>query len=167
MVTEYIMLMPVRARSVDVTMTVEYIKNGLPVDSEQMARICQSAADNSIAVVLGFSENYCNSLYIAQAIIDTDGSMKLTRRKLKPTHMERTMFGDAGGECLDSVTDTKVARIGALSCWEHAQPLLKYHAYSQREQIHVSAWPPAREHGISGGLYSMAREGEFQQTVGL
>ncbi|KAJ4214578.1 Carbon-nitrogen hydrolase [Fusarium solani] len=72
--------------------------------------------------------------------------------------MERTIFGDATAECLDSVVDTPLGRIGALSCWEHVQPLLKYHTYSQREQIHIAAWPPVFDHD-GKSLWSMSREG--------
>lgn len=28
-----------------------------------------------------------------------------------------------------------------LNCWEHFQPLLKYHTYAQNEQVHIAAWP--------------------------
>ncbi|POR33132.1 Arylacetonitrilase [Tolypocladium paradoxum] len=78
----------------------------------------------------------------------------LTRRKIKATHMERTIFGEPSAD----VVDTPVARIGALSCWEHLQPLLKYHTYNQREQIHVAAWPPLFKHGGVPDLWSMASE---------
>ncbi|CAN8100789.1 unnamed protein product [Discula destructiva] len=150
------------ARSVDPMLSSEYIKNSLQMDSPQMSRIQQAAAQHKIVVALGFSENHHDSLYIGQAIIDADGKLLNHRRKLKATHMERTIFGDAGVECLDSVVDTAAGvRVGALSCWEHIQPLLKFHTIQQREQIHVSAWPPVYEHGgvADMGLYSMSREG--------
>jgi nitrilase len=53
-----------------------------------------------------------------------------------------------------------VGRVGALSCWEHMQPLLKYHTMSLREQIHVAAWPPIHPAGEGGEvLFSMTAEG--------
>jgi nitrilase len=73
--------------------------------------------------------------------------------------MERTVFGDASGETLNGVVDTSIGRVGALACWEHAQPLLKYYMCSQREQIHVAAWPPVHIHKGSE-LWSLSREGE-------
>lgn len=64
----------------------------------------------------------------------------LTHRS-QPTHMERTIFGDASGDCLAKVVDLpEVGKVGSLSCWEHIQPLLKYYTLSQGEQIHVAAW---------------------------
>jgi predicted amidohydrolase len=128
-----------------------------------MTQICQSAKENNVIVVLGFSENIHDSLYISQAIISNTGSILTTRKKIKATHMERTIFGDSSADCLDSVVDTSIGRVGALSCWEHIQPLLKYHTYAQLEAIHVAAWPPLFEFGgpEDASLFSMSREGVY------
>lgn len=125
-----------------------------------MDLICAAAAANHIQVLLGFSENDADSVYIAQALIGTDGKIKMRRRKMKPTHMERTIFGDASGECLGNVVDSPIGRIGSLACWEHIQPLLKYHTLAQKEQIHVAAWP-VLDPFIQGspGFWSMSTEG--------
>ncbi|KAF9772313.1 hypothetical protein IL306_009977 [Fusarium sp. DS 682] len=148
-----------RARPVDTDLTSRYIKNSMRSDGPEMARIQQCAAENSITVVLGFSENFHNTLYISQAIIDSDGQMLALRRKIKATHMERTIFGDASGDALTSVVDTRIGRVGALACWEHIQPLLKYYLYTHREQIHVAAWPPLYPYKSEKELWSMSREG--------
>lgn len=153
-------IFPSRSRPVDFELSPEYMRNSLRVDSPEMLQIQQCAADHDIVIVLGFSENHHDTLYISQAIIGNDGKILLTRRKIKATHMERTIFGEPSAECLNSVVDTPVARIGALSCWEHLQPLLKYHTYNQREQIHVAAWPPLFQHDGGPELWSMGAEGE-------
>ncbi|KAL2684476.1 Carbon-nitrogen hydrolase [[Neocosmospora] mangrovei] len=145
-------------RPVDPELAARYIRNSLVVESAEMERIRECAAANKIIVALGFSESRHGSLYISQAIIGADGQILTLRSKIKATHMERTIFGDATAECLDSVVDTPLGRIGALSCWEHVQPLLKYHTYSQREQIHIAAWPPVFDHD-GKSLWSMSREG--------
>lgn len=118
-----------------------------------MDTIRKCAAANKIVVVLGYSERDGNSVYIGQCIIDADGEIKMARRKMKPTHMERTIFGDASGGSLTNVAQMSFARVGALSCWEHIQPLLKYHTFQQREEIHVSAWPPLSPHTGGPGAY--------------
>lgn len=125
-----------------------------------MMQIQTCARDNAIAVSLGFSENSNNSIYIAQVLIGPDGEIKCHRRKMKPTHMERTVFGDASGECFASVAALPFARVGALSCWEHIQPLLKYSTFSQGEDIHVAAWPSLTPHSGKSDLWSMSAEGE-------
>ncbi|KAF9534110.1 carbon-nitrogen hydrolase [Crepidotus variabilis] len=147
------------SRPVDFDLSVQYLENSIKVESPEMERVCACASSNNIVVVLGFSENFHNSAYIAQALISNDGRILIKRRKIKPTHMERTIFGDASGDSLKNVVDTNVGRVGMLACWEHAQPLLKYHTYLQREAIHVSAWPPVFEHQNGPGFWSMSREG--------
>ncbi|KAJ5209350.1 hypothetical protein N7449_003729 [Penicillium cf. viridicatum] len=147
------------SRFLDVELNVAYIKNSITLNSPEMNRIQACAKSHSIAVSLGFSENDSNSIYIAQVMIGGDGEIKSHRRKMKPTHMERTIFGDASGECFSSVVELPFGRVGALSCWEHIQPLLKYFMISQREDIHVSAWPSLTPHTGKTDLWSMSAEG--------
>ena len=146
----------------DFDLNVKYVENSLRIDSSEMKQICEAAAENQINVSLGFSERDGDSVYIAQALIDDTGKLRMTRRKMKPTHMERTVFGDASGSCLAKIVDVPdVGKVGGLSCWEHIQPLLKYYTFSQGEQIHVAAWPPL-DPFIQGspGFYSMSVEGK-------
>jgi nitrilase len=127
-----------------------------------MRTIQECAAKHGIVVSLGFSENDNNSLYIAQAIIDTDGKLLMKRRKLKATHMERTIFGDASGSSLNNVVSTGIGkRVGALACWEHAQPLMKFNTLQQKEEIHCAAWPPIAPHTGGPDLWSLSKEGRF------
>ena len=103
-------------------------------------KIRQAAKRNNIVVVLGLSERDGGSLYIAQWIIGPDGETVAQRRKLKPTHVERSVFGEGDGSDL-AVHELDIGRVGALCCWEHLQPLSKYAMYSQNEQVHIAAWP--------------------------
>lgn len=118
-----------------------YALNSLELDSPEFTQIERAAKDLGIAIALGYSERDRGSLYIAQAFIDNDGVTKSTRRKLKPTHVERTQFGDGDGSDIQVVHSNDFGRVGSLSCWEHLQPLTKYAMYSQGEQLHVAAWP--------------------------
>ncbi|KAJ5703196.1 Carbon-nitrogen hydrolase [Penicillium malachiteum] len=147
-------------RLLDVDLNVAYVKNSLRLDSPEMREIQLRAKNNNIAMSLGFAENSNNSLYISQVLIGPDGEIKNHRRKMKPTHMERTIFGDASGECFDSVSELPFARVGTLSCWEHIQPLLKYHTISQQEDIRVAAWPSLFPHTGGSDLWSMSAEGD-------
>jgi len=152
-------------RPVDFDLLNAYMKNSLVVDSDDMRKICKCAAQNSITVVMSFSENDNHSLYISQCTIGADGNIKMLRRKMKPTHMERTMFGDASGGSLNNVVQTPLARVGGLCCWEHIQPLLKYHTYHQREEIHVAAWPPLWPHSGGTDFWSMSKDGKMSQQM--
>ncbi|CZT52717.1 related to aliphatic nitrilase [Rhynchosporium secalis] len=125
------------ARSVDFDMTTLYQKNSLHINSSEMQRIRDCAAQNKIAVALGFAENVHHTLFISQALIGADGDIKIQRRKLKATHMERTIFGDASGDCLRNVVD--VPGIG--------------------NRKFMWLWPPLFYHVEGPGLWSMTREG--------
>jgi nitrilase len=117
-----------------------YFENALVVDSPEWERLKAAAAANRVHVVLGYSERAGGSLYLAQAILDDHGQVVATRRKLKPTHAERTVFGEGDGSHI-AVHATALGRMGALCCAEHIQPLTKYAMFSQHEQVHIAAWP--------------------------
>ena len=117
-----------------------YFDNSLDYESEAADRLRAAAKRNNIYVVMGLSERDGGSLYIAQWIIGPKGDTIARRRKLKPTHAERTVFGEGDGSHL-AVHALEIGRVGALCCWEHLQPLSKYAMYAQNEQVHVAAWP--------------------------
>lgn len=117
-----------------------YHENSVVVNGEHMRRIREAARDSRITVVVGYSEKAFGTLFMAQTIIGPEGQILLHRRKLKPTHVERTLFGEGDGSHI-KVVETPLGRIGALNCWEHLQPLTKYAMYAQNEQIHISGWP--------------------------
>ena len=117
-----------------------YAANSMTRDGAELDRIRRAAARHRIHVVLGFSERAGGSLYMAQAFISDSGELISVRRKLKPTHVERSVFGEGDGSDLQ-VHDTALGRLGGLNCWEHLQPLTKYAMYSQGEEIHVASWP--------------------------
>lgn len=117
-----------------------YHDNSLVIGSAEFDRIRAAARTHGLWVSFGYSEKAAGSLYIAQALIDDQGRTVQTRRKLKPTHVERTLFGEGDGADL-AVVETPIGNIGSLCCWEHLQPLSKYAMYSQNEQIHCAAWP--------------------------
>lgn len=117
-----------------------YHANSLPLNSPEVSRLLEAARDNNINVVMGYSEKDGGSLYMSQLIIARDGRLVANRRKLKPTHVERTVFGEGDGSHL-AVCEMDCGRVGALCCWEHLQPLTKYAMFSMNEQIHIASWP--------------------------
>lgn len=118
----------------------EYAQNSMTSEGPEMGRIRVAAREAQIYVVLGYSAKVGGSLYMAQAFITPEGELQGVRHKLKPTHVERTVFGEGDGSDLQ-VHQTDLGRIGALNCWEHLQPLTKYAMYADNEEIHVAAWP--------------------------
>ncbi|GKZ37983.1 hypothetical protein AbraIFM66950_009875 [Aspergillus brasiliensis] len=148
---------------IDFEMVSEYMKHSLQRDSAEMRTIQECAAANNISVCLGYSENDNDSLYLSQSFIGKDGKIKMYRRKIKPTHIERTIYSEgSGGSLMNVIDEPDVGRVGALSCWEHSQPLLRYHTYSQGEEFHVAAWPPMNYYSSfleDSALWSRCRDG--------
>jgi aliphatic nitrilase len=114
-------------------------------DSPLLEPIYRAARDNAITVVLGYAERDHGTLYIAQQTIGPDGELIHARRKLKPTHLERSMFGEGDGTDI-AVHQLPWGRLGALNCWEHIQPLVKFAMFSQHEEVHAGAWPSLSLH---------------------
>ena len=160
-----------------------YFNNSMEVDSPEFKRLTKAANDLNIWLSFGFSERDGGSLYISQALIDNEGQIALNRRKLKPTHVERTVFGDGDGSDL-KVCETTIGNIGMLNCWEHLQPLSKYAMYSQHEHIHIAAWPSfslyrgaahalgaevnnsaSQIYAVEGGCFVLAPCGLVDQTM--
>ena len=117
-----------------------YHENCLAADSRAFEELRQIARDSGVFLSAGASERDHGSLYISQFLFDDQGELLQARRKLKPTHVERTVFGEGNGSHLE-VLNTQIGNIGQLSCWEHLQPLTKYAMYSMHEQVHIAAWP--------------------------
>ncbi|MER6416443.1 carbon-nitrogen hydrolase family protein [Streptomyces humidus] len=117
-----------------------YHANSPTVDGRHITAVRQAARRTGVTVALGYSEKDHGSLYMAQTLIAPDGGVLLHRRKLKATHVERSLFGESDGSHL-KVVDTPLGRVGALNCWEHVQPLNRYAMYAQHEQVHIAAWP--------------------------
>lgn len=134
------------SNATDIEKNVSYIHNSLSYDSPEFESILTTIKENPINVVLGFSERAQNSVYIAQCIIDKTARVRMKRRKMKPTHVERVLFGDGKSSDLSNVTklsfnNTPDIEVGCLNCWEHMQPLLTFNSATQHEKVHVGSWP--------------------------
>ncbi|WP_239155577.1 nitrilase-related carbon-nitrogen hydrolase [Amycolatopsis sp. FDAARGOS 1241] len=133
-----------------------YHENSIALDSPRFQRLLDGARQHGITVVMGFSEQSGGSLYMAQATISAEGELVGARRKLKPTHVERTVYGEGDGSDLVVHDVAGVGRVGALCCWEHLQPLSKYAMYSMDEQVHVASWPSFSVY--KGAAYALGPE---------
>lgn len=118
----------------------DFLANSIEAGSDYDLRLQEAAKRNKLHAVIGVSERRGSSLYMAQWHYGPDGRLLSRRRKLKPTMAERSVFGEGDGSDI-IVNDTDIGRIGALCCWEHTQPLLKYAMFSEHEQMHVASWP--------------------------
>ncbi|GGA73409.1 nitrilase [Pseudoclavibacter endophyticus] len=138
-----------------------YHANSPAADGPELRSIREAARRARVTVVVGFSEKDAGSLFMSQQLIGPDGEVLQHRRKLKPTHAERTLFGEGDGSDL-AVVDSPVGRLGALNCFEHLQPLTKYAMYAQNEQVHVAGWPCL---GILGTVPALSPDALLATTL--
>jgi nitrilase len=68
-------------------------------------------------LVFGFAHLQGDSVYMAQAMVDSNGQIVQLRHKLRPSGTERTMFSDGTTDMLQ-VHRTDFGRVGMLQCWQ-------------------------------------------------
>lgn len=126
----------------------EFTRNSVTVPGPEIERVAHAAKDVGVYVVLGVNETdekYDGALFNSVVFVDSGGRLIGHHRKLFPSNREKVFHarGDASGL---RVHEARIGRVGALICYEHLQPLLKYSLIGQGEQIHCALWPGWPEH---------------------
>lgn len=146
-----------------------YLDQGLVVNSTNWQKLLNAAAEDNVWLVFGFAQLEGDYIYMAQAMIDSDGQVVQIRHKLRPSGTERTMFSDGMTDMLQ-VHQTAFGRVGMLQCWEfvilplslcgsladiaprHMWPSEIFAMHSQVENIHVASFPWAPDLGVDTGV---------------
>ena len=121
----------------------EYLANSVELPGPETDRLCAAARQAGIDVVIGIAERDAVSqgtVYATLLFIGREGTILGRHRKIKPTHQERSVWGE--GDAVGLVVHQRpYARISGLNCWEHNSVLPGYVLMAQGTQIHVAAWP--------------------------
>lgn len=124
---------------------LDYWSNSLALDSDYLKIISSAVQKSGIMVALGVTEKeviggtlHCSLLYFGK-----DGSLLGKHRKLKPTGLERYIWGESDGSTLTTL-NTGIGRIGGLICWENYMPLARMSMYSKGVEIYLAPTADAR-----------------------
>lgn len=125
---------------------LDYWTNSLEADSPHTVRIGEAVRKAGIFLALGVTERdprggtlYCSLFYFGP-----DGRFLGQHRKLKPTGLERYVWGEGNGSGLLSF-DTELGKIGGLICWENYMPLARTALYQQGVEIYLAPTADARD----------------------
>jgi predicted amidohydrolase len=125
----------------------KFNKAALTVDGPEMKDLSRTVKDNHITIVTGFIERdseYPEVLYNSSCVIDSDGTLLGTHRKIAPLNLEMLFFkkGDANDV---RVFDTSVGKIGIAMCTEHLNPLYRRALTLLGEEIHCALWVTSQD----------------------
>lgn len=125
---------------------LDYFLNSLEIPSEHFNRISEAVKKAGMMVALGVTEReslggtlYCTLLYFGK-----DGKLLGKHRKLKPTGLERYVWGESDGSTLTTL-DTDIGKIGGLICWENYMPLARMAMYNKGVEIYLAPTADSRE----------------------
>lgn len=124
----------------------EYYQNSIDLESSDLKRLEQLAADEQVYLVIGVTErqNTNGSLYCSMLYLSPSDGLLGVHRKIKPTGSERLIWAEANGN--DLVTfQTRIGKLGGLICWENYLPLARMSMYQQGVEIYIAPTADSRD----------------------
>lgn len=134
-----------------------YYDNAVQVPGPVTDQLADAARRHRMVVAVGVTERDHGSVYNTQLVFDVDGRLILKHRKISPAPHERVVWDEGDGTSIE-VVDSNVGRLGALTCWEHYNPLARFSLMAQHEEIHISTYIGS----LFGPLFSKQTEIQLQ-----
>jgi len=136
-----------------------YWENSLVIGSGPFLEISKAIARLGLHCALGVTEREQKggSLYCSLLYFNDQGELTGRHRKLKPTGLERYIWGEGTADDLISV-QTPFGRTGGLICWENYMPLVRMAMYQQGVEVWLAPTADARP-SWQATMQHVAREG--------
>ena len=104
---------------------VRYAKAAIEIPSPAITRIEQISKETNVFLVVGVIERENGTLYCTAIFVDPEQGYLAKHRKLCPTAMERTIWGQGDGTTLPVISKTfessqsppVTAKVSATICW--------------------------------------------------
>ncbi|QJD96922.1 carbon-nitrogen hydrolase family protein [Mucilaginibacter robiniae] len=150
---------------------LDYWVNSLEVSSNYLNMISEAVRKAGIIVALGVTEKESigGSLHCSLLYFGPDGTLLGRHRKLKPTGLERYIWGESDGATLTTL-DTNLGKIGGLICWENYMPLARMAMYSKGVEIYLAptadsrpSWQATMQHIALEGRCFVLASNQFVQ----
>lgn len=144
---------------------VRFRDAAITVPSEDTEAIGRAAREANVVVVMGCNEldarPESDTIYNTLLFFNKDGSLLGTHRKLMPTGIERSFWGNGDQNDLQMVFETDIGRVGGLCCGEHTMTLARALAVSQGADFHIAAFPGAFSMKGKKMLHEFDTDGTF------
>jgi len=135
----------------------KYYSNAISVPGNETNLFSDWAKEYKIYLNLGVIERDNGTLYCTMLYFTPDGKLAGKHRKIKPTAMERIIWGEGTGSDL-KVIDTETGKIGGLICWENYMPEARMELYKQNIEIYLAPTADSRDTWQSSMIH-VASEG--------
>ena len=132
------------------TLYQKYWENSVEIGDSACEFLSNISKKNQVYLVIGVTEKDSKNgtLYCSILFFSPEGKLIGHHRKLKPTGIERLVWGEGDGSTLN-VYETEFGKIGGLICWENYMPLARLSLYKKGVQIYLAPTADARETWIS------------------
>ena len=150
-----------------------YRENSLEIGSKEFLRLEKISKDNKIYLVIGATEKEANngSLYCSMFYFSPTAGYLGRHQKIKPTGVERLIWGEGDGKSLVSF-DTKIGKMGGLICWENYMPSARMSMYQKGVEIYLAptadarpAWTDSMKHiALEGRCYVLGCNQYFEKN---
>jgi len=138
-------------------MWLRYYNNAIDVPGKETRLFAEWAKEYQIYLNIGVIERDNGTLYCTLLYFTPDGKLAGKHRKIKPTAMERIIWGEGDKSTL-IVIDTEAGKIGGLICWENYMPQARMEIYKQNVEIYLAPTADSRDRWQSSMIH-IASEG--------
>ncbi len=135
----------------------EYYNNAINVPGNETELFAKWAKKYDLFLTIGVVERDGGTLYCALLYFTPEGKLSGKHRKIKPTALERIIWGEGDKSTL-IVLNTEYANIGGLICWENYMPQARMEMYKQNIEIYLAPTADNRDTWQSSMIH-IANEG--------